>query len=206
MSRTVHPPSLDRNTPPLEDFSGPFTDDLDACDRRFGVVPRPSAPTVLAASGRGRAGAPRVGHLPLGPQVAWRAAYGGRLAPLTFRIKGGTYEAKPLAGNLCSLAEVLDAVLAAWPAVLRSELLSPRRHKRLTWPRFAFYVLALEFTGLSLPQIGRAFGNRDHSTVWHGARRGHSLFQESREFQVSCQHARRLIEALIDARRKGGAR
>lgn len=43
-----------------------------------------------------------------------------------------------------------------------------RKHAR---PRQAVMYLVKRLTGLSLPQIGKKFGNRDHTTVMHGVRK-----------------------------------
>lgn len=51
-----------------------------------------------------------------------------------------------------------------------SELKSARRNNRICFARqFCFYWICRR-TRLSLPQIGRRFGNRDHTTILHGKR------------------------------------
>jgi chromosomal replication initiator protein len=52
-----------------------------------------------------------------------------------------------------------------------SELLSPARTARISWPRQVAMYLARELTGESLPAIARQFGGRDHTTVLHAWRR-----------------------------------
>lgn len=49
-------------------------------------------------------------------------------------------------------------------------LTSATRLRAVAWPRQMAMALAYRFTGLSLPQIGRAFGGRDHTTVLHAVR------------------------------------
>jgi chromosomal replication initiator protein len=85
-------------------------------------------------------------------------------------------------------AEVLDGLYARPRPVRRSiedvqaatceafgltpeELVSTSRAQRLTWPRQVAMYLARELTDQTLPAIGRAFGNRDHTTVMHACRR-----------------------------------
>src|SRR4051812_36606257 len=55
--------------------------------------------------------------------------------------------------------------------ITREELLSASRSQRLVWPRQVAMHLARELTDQTLPAIGRAFGNRDHTTVMHACRR-----------------------------------
>jgi chromosomal replication initiator protein len=51
------------------------------------------------------------------------------------------------------------------------ELLSASRAKHISWPRQLAMYLARELTDDSLPEIGRRFGGRDHTTVLHACRR-----------------------------------
>ncbi|HHT21259.1 MAG TPA: chromosomal replication initiator protein DnaA [Tissierellia bacterium] len=51
--------------------------------------------------------------------------------------------------------------------VTEKELDSPKRTKRIAYPRQVAMYLIREYTDLSLPKIGEIFGNRDHSTVVH---------------------------------------
>lgn len=50
------------------------------------------------------------------------------------------------------------------------ELLSKKRTRNLTRPRQMAMALARELTSLSLPEIGNAFGGKDHSTVIHACK------------------------------------
>ena len=52
-----------------------------------------------------------------------------------------------------------------------SDLLSKRRSRSIARPRQLAMALAKELTSHSLPEIGDAFGGRDHTTVLHGCRR-----------------------------------
>lgn len=52
-----------------------------------------------------------------------------------------------------------------------AELLSKRRSRSIARPRQIAMALAKELTNHSLPEIGDAFGGRDHTTVLHGCRR-----------------------------------
>lgn len=55
--------------------------------------------------------------------------------------------------------------------VSRGDLLSQRRHRSVVWPRQIGMYLAKQLTHRSLPEIGRRFGNRDHTTVLHAIRK-----------------------------------
>ncbi|MBM3520983.1 MAG: chromosomal replication initiator protein DnaA [Alphaproteobacteria bacterium] len=53
----------------------------------------------------------------------------------------------------------------------RTDLLSPRRARTVVMPRQVGMYLAKKMTSRSLPEIGRRFGGRDHSTVLHAVRK-----------------------------------
>lgn len=55
--------------------------------------------------------------------------------------------------------------------VSKSDLLSQRRHRSVVWPRQIGMYLSKQMTARSLPEIGRRFGNRDHTTVLHAIRK-----------------------------------
>lgn len=55
--------------------------------------------------------------------------------------------------------------------VPKSDLLSQRRHRSVVWPRQIGMYLAKTMTSRSLPEIGRRFGGRDHTTVLHAIRK-----------------------------------
>jgi chromosomal replication initiator protein len=56
-------------------------------------------------------------------------------------------------------------------AVSKSDILSQRRHRSVVWPRQIGMYLAKQLTSRSLPEIGRRFGDRDHTTVLHAIRK-----------------------------------
>lgn len=52
-----------------------------------------------------------------------------------------------------------------------NEIESSRRQGAIVYPRQIAFFLARNCTAYSYPQIGRRFGNRDHTTIMHGCRR-----------------------------------
>ena len=66
-----------------------------------------------------------------------------------------------------SIERVIE-VVADFYGVPAEALRGPRRNKELVYPRQVAMYLAREETGASLPQIGEAFGGRDHTTVLYG--------------------------------------
>lgn len=64
----------------------------------------------------------------------------------------------------------IQRVVAEYFKIKISELLSPKRTRSIARPRQIGMALAKELTSLSYPEIGEAFGGRDHTTVIHGCR------------------------------------
>lgn len=62
------------------------------------------------------------------------------------------------------------AVVAEGYAVTVWELCSKDRHKCIAEARLVAYWLLRSATRFSFPEIGRALGGRDHTTVMHGVR------------------------------------
>lgn len=71
--------------------------------------------------------------------------------------------------SVISLSNIMKTVADYYQLKL-ADLLSPRRTRSLARPRQMAMTLAKELTEHSLPEIGEAFGGRDHTTVLHGCR------------------------------------
>jgi len=63
------------------------------------------------------------------------------------------------------------------------ELLSPRRSRSLARPRQIAMYLAKQYTTNSLPDIGRKFSNRDHTTVIHAVKKINELIKKDNEIR-----------------------
>jgi chromosomal replication initiator protein len=67
--------------------------------------------------------------------------------------------------------ENIKKITAEYYKIRVSDLLSKRRNRSITRPRQIAMSLAKELTNHSLPEIGDAFGGRDHTTVLHACRK-----------------------------------
>ncbi|RMF16884.1 MAG: chromosomal replication initiator protein DnaA [Alphaproteobacteria bacterium] len=65
----------------------------------------------------------------------------------------------------------IQRVVADYYNLRISELLSPRRSRNIARPRQVAMYLAKQLTARSLPEIGRKFSGRDHTTVIHAVRK-----------------------------------
>jgi chromosomal replication initiator protein len=71
--------------------------------------------------------------------------------------------------------EDIQAVVARKYAVRRADMLSARRTANVVRPRQIAMYIAKTLTPRSLPEIGRLFGGRDHTTVLHAVRKIEAL-------------------------------
>jgi len=71
--------------------------------------------------------------------------------------------------------ENIQKTVADYFKIRVGDLLSKKRSRSIARPRQFAMALAKELTNHSLPEIGDAFGGRDHTTVLHGCRRIDSL-------------------------------
>jgi len=77
--------------------------------------------------------------------------------------------------------------------VNRSDLLSSRRNRSIVRPRQIGMYLAKSLTSRSLPEIGRRFGGRDHTTVLHAIRKVDELIEADNALREDVEILKRLL-------------
>ena len=75
----------------------------------------------------------------------------------------------------------------------KTELLSNRRTRTIVKPRQVAMYLSKVMTPRSLPEIGRRFGGRDHTTVLHAVRKIEDLSGTDNNLAQELELLRRLI-------------
>ena len=86
--------------------------------------------------------------------------------------------------------ENIQKTVADYYKIKVSEMYSKKRSRNVARPRQIAMALAKELTQLSLPDIGEAFGGRDHTTVLHACRKIADLRSSQQR-----HHARRELAA-----------
>ena len=76
-----------------------------------------------------------------------------------------------------------------------SDLIGPKRLRAYARPRQVAMYLAKQMTNRSLPEIGRRFGKRDHTTVLHGVRKIEELMATDSQIADDLELLRRALEA-----------
>ncbi|MGB7319750.1 MAG: chromosomal replication initiator protein DnaA [Planktotalea sp.] len=75
-----------------------------------------------------------------------------------------------------------------------SELIGPKRVRNFARPRQVAMYLCKQLTSRSLPEIGRRFGGRDHTTVMHGVKRIEELKIQDGQIAEDIEMLRRALE------------
>jgi chromosomal replication initiator protein len=78
--------------------------------------------------------------------------------------------------------------------VPRNELLSSRRSRDVVRPRQIAMYLAKSLTSRSLPEIGRRFGGRDHTTVLHSVRKVEQMMKDDADLTQEIELLKRMLE------------
>ncbi|MDF3605630.1 chromosomal replication initiator protein DnaA [Paracoccus sp. DMF-8] len=76
-----------------------------------------------------------------------------------------------------------------------SDMIGPKRVRTVARPRQIAMYLSKQMTSRSLPEIGRRFGGRDHTTIMHGVRKIEELRGTDRSIAEDLDMLRRLLEA-----------
>lgn len=93
-----------------------------------------------------------------------------------------------------TIEEIQRKVSEHWNIRL-TDMSSARRARAVARPRQVAMYLAKQLTSRSLPEIGRKFGNRDHTTVMHAVSRVQELMERDTAFAEDVELLRRMLES-----------
>ena len=91
--------------------------------------------------------------------------------------------------------EEIQRQVADYYNIRMSDIIGPKRLRSYARPRQVAMYLAKQLTSRSLPEIGRRFGGRDHTTVMHGVRRIEELKSTDGQIAEDVEMLRRVLEA-----------
>lgn len=89
--------------------------------------------------------------------------------------------------------ENIQKTVAEYYKIRTSDLHSNRRSRSITRPRQLAMALSKELTNHSLPEIGAAFGGRDHTTVLHGCRKIAELKESDNKIREDYKNMVRIL-------------
>ena len=90
--------------------------------------------------------------------------------------------------------EDIQKLVASHYSVSRADILSSRRTAAVVKPRQVAMFLAKILTPRSLPEIGRRFGGRDHTTVLHAVRKIEGLLQSDPGLRDTLELLKRMLQ------------
>ena len=108
-------------------------------------------------------------------------------------------ETKAILKDLINLSEnnvtvdSIQTIVCKFFKISKNEMLSSRRSRYLVRPRQTAIFLAKSLTSKSLPEIGRAFSNRDHTTVIHSVKTIDKLIKEDNEIKINVDNLKNKI-------------
>ena len=108
-------------------------------------------------------------------------------------------ETKVILKDLLNLSEnkvTIDSIqstVCRFFKISKNEMLSSRRSRYLVRPRQAAIYLAKMLTSKSLPEIGREFSNRDHTTIIHSVKTIEKLRKSDNELNLSIDNLKNQI-------------
>lgn len=89
----------------------------------------------------------------------------------------------------------IQRTVAEYYKIKVSDILSKRRSRSIARPRQMAMAISKELTNHSLPEIGEAFGGRDHTTVLHAVRKVQELLEDSIELKDDYKNLLRILSA-----------
>ncbi len=89
--------------------------------------------------------------------------------------------------------ENIQRVVAEYYQIKLNDLMAKKRTRSLARPRQVAMALAKELTNHSLPEIGMAFGGRDHTTVLHACRKVAELDDSSADMREDLKNLKRIL-------------
>lgn len=90
--------------------------------------------------------------------------------------------------------EEIQRKVADHYSVRLSDMIGPKRTRTIARPRQVAMYLAKQMTSRSLPEIGRRFGGRDHTTIMHGVRKIQELMASDQQMAEDLDLLRRLLD------------
>ena len=87
----------------------------------------------------------------------------------------------------------IQKVVAEYYRIKVSDLKSKNRSRSVARPRQVAMALAKELTNRSLPEIGKSFGDRDHTTVLHACRKVVELRESELDIQEDWANLIRIL-------------
>lgn len=127
-------------------------------------------------------------HEPLFDDAEWR-----KFSARYDELKESTIALREVGFVRTVSVDLIQRVTAQYYKISKKEMLADRRTRKLSRPRQIAMYLAKTMTMRSLPEIGRFFANRDHTTILHGVRKIERLITDDPSYAFEINQIRRAI-------------
>ena len=124
-------------------------------------------------------------------RVIANASFTGKAITLEF-VKEALKDLLALQAKLITI-ENIQKTVAEYYKIKVADLLAKTRSRSVARPRQVAMTLAKELTNHSLPEIGDAFGGRDHTTVLHACRKVKELLEENTSLEEDYTNLLRIL-------------
>ena len=124
-------------------------------------------------------------------RVLANAHFTGKEITLDF-VREALKDLLSLQDKLVTIENIIKTV-AEYYKIKVADLLSKRRNRSITRPRQMAMTISKELTNHSLPEIGDAFGGRDHTTVLHACRKVRELIESSTDLAEDYANLLRIL-------------
>lgn len=105
---------------------------------------------------------------------------------------------------MITVKRIVKTVVAVVPGVTEADVYSTRRHQNICKARHLAEWVARHATDMSYPEIGRALGDRDHTTILSGVRRGAEMLAKDQLWRARAEAVIAiLLEETPDAETMG---
>lgn len=126
-------------------------------------------------------------------RVIANANFTGRAITIDF-VKEALRDLLALQDKLVTIDNIQKTV-AEYYKIKVADLLSKRRNRSVARPRQIAMALSKDLTNHSLPEIGDAFGGKDHTTVLHACRKVKELREESHDIKEDYSNLTRTLSS-----------
>ena len=100
---------------------------------------------------------------------------------------------KPKTGNTALTADQIKKVVAEYYSLTTSQLVSKSRTNVLTIPRHIAIYLCRSLLNMTFEDVGKEFGNRDHTTIMNACLKIENLYNEDQAYKLAINKIKKLL-------------
>ena len=114
-------------------------------------------------------------------------------SPITIELAENTINEFKAESEKVLSSDYVKEIVSKYFSVDKNDLSSNKRSNEIAFPRQIAMYLCREVAGMSFPQIGLEFGNRDHSTVMHACKKIENEIKEKNNTRLIVESVKNII-------------